>query len=144
MIDQTSSPEQKSSRFLVKLSKDAMLANVLLQEDRLPFLLIVDGENISQGRFVWAFKGQKVESTTEGNTPFSMSLFTTDELDVQLEKGGEFVNLAAALESGAARWAFWQEEYERIGLIKALAEAKEAEAKEVTEETAVTEPGPGA
>lgn len=108
--------DQKSPRFLIKKSIDAIQAN-LDRESKIPQFLVVDNQETTRQTcfFVWGVKAQQAETTEEHHTPFSMSMFTSDNIDVQLEKDGDFVSAAAALELGKVRFEGWKPAYHRAG-----------------------------
>ena len=105
------------SRFLIKKSIHAVRANTM--GANIPSVLVIDNRTSarSTGFFVWGVKARQIETTEEYNTPYSMSMFTSDDIDVQLEKDGEFISAAAALEKGTAHFEGWEKAYARVGLL---------------------------
>lgn len=104
--------DQKSHRFLIKKSIDALRVARPVP----PFLVVDNQEAMRQTCFfVWGVRARQVETTDEHHTQYSMSLFTSDDIDVQLAKGDEFISAAVALESGKARFETWEPAYRRAG-----------------------------
>jgi hypothetical protein len=107
----------KSPRYLIKKS---LVAHILIHEEdrKLPTFLVVDNrrDEKTMSFFVWAVKARSVVTTTEHSTPYSMSMFESDDVDVQLEPDGEFISAASALETNKARFESWQDAWARVGI----------------------------
>lgn len=116
----------QSSRYLIKLNNDTGRANMVIGKDRFPVWLVLDNQNREatgapwRCRFAWAVKGHSFETALGAHSsPSGESIFASDDIDIQLEKDGEFVNFAEALLTGVVGWGSWEEEYLRIGLLEA-------------------------
>jgi hypothetical protein len=107
----------RSPRYLIKKS---LVAHVATQEGgKFPTFLVVDNTKPrkTMSFFAWAIRAKDISTMVEHNTPYSMSLFESDNIDVQLEPNGEFISAASALETGKARFEDWRTAWVHAGLI---------------------------
>lgn len=110
-------------RFLIKAVAEAIRRNITRSHATYPTWAVVNGANPEQALFVWNIKGSDFESRVTPDAPLPDGyghsiafLMTSNDVAVQLEPEGEFVNLSDHLEAGVVQWAAWSQEYKRTGL----------------------------
>jgi hypothetical protein len=116
-MDNTQKP-----RFMIKVNANAIRRNVDNMSLGRPLIeawVVVNGQNPEQCRFVHAVKMREATGVTSKPLPDGYGhsiayLLTTDSVDVQLERDGEFRNLESLLEEGAVQWESWYDEYSRL------------------------------